>query len=169
MSCKEWYEFVLQSEIAELGPDGAPRLVACRVELQLPQHDWSRSWGLARLNGLSSSSISFLWKLLHQLLPTRERQSRILRGDNSAVCQVCDSGEVDNILHAFAKCSRSKVVFDWMKTGLDKFAEDLTAEKILLLDIKLSTNLPFNELPLVWFIAEVLGSIWETRAAGKLC
>ena len=26
-----------------------------------------------------------------------------------------------------------------------------------------------NELPIIWFIAEVLRNLWETRAAGKPC
>ena len=105
--------------------------------------------------------------MLHQLLPTKERQKRILKEVNSSACQVCNSGETDSISHALATCTRSREIFDWMKAGLDKFAEDLTVEKILLLDIHLSTNLPFNELPLVWFIAEVLGALWVLELQGK--
>ena len=56
-----------------------------------------------------------------------------------------------------------------MKAGLEKFTTGLTMEKILVLDISVSEPLPFNELPLIWFIAEVLKNLWETRSSGKPC
>lgn len=169
MSCKDWYKFALQIELEELGPDGSMQLVPCRAELLTPQNNWEHSWTLARLKGLSSHQLTFLWKLLHQLLPTRERQSRILREVNSSVCQVCNTGEIDSLSHALATCPGSREIFNWMKLGLNKFITNLTVEQILLLDINISQPVPFNELPFVWFIAEVLGNLWESRYAGKRC
>ena len=64
---------------------------------------------------------------------------------------------------------RSRDTFEWLKTGLERFSAGLTAEKILKLDLSPSVPLPFNELPLVWFTAEVLRNLWELRSAGKPC
>ena len=167
MTCKEWYSFILQSELEETGPNGENRLIPCRVELKLELHDWSQSWRLARLKGLSSQCLSFLWKLLHELLPTKERQNRILRNGNGANCAIC--GETDNIIHALATCRKSSPVFNWVKHGLDLFCSDLTTEKILLLDIKINTPLPHNELPVIWFLSTALSKLWEQREAGRRC
>ena len=56
-----------------------------------------------------------------------------------------------------------------MMTGLQKFTNNLTAEKVLLLDFTLSEALPHGELPLVWFTAEVLWRIWRCRRDGRIC
>ena len=118
MTSKEWYQFLLNQELNELTLDGNYALKPCRVELQQSQHDWSHSWSLSRLKGLSSSSMSFLWKCLHQILPTKERQSRILRDVNNSICTVCNAGEVDSLEHALTSCGRSRDTFEWLKTGL---------------------------------------------------
>ena len=88
---------------------------------------------------------------------------------SSSVCQVCDSGETDSLQHALAYCSASSLVFNWMLAGLGKFSENLTAEKVLLLDFTPREPLPHQELPLVWFTAEVLQRIWKCRKDGKVC
>ena len=169
MTSKEWYNFILRSELEEVGPDGEYKLVPCRVELQAPAHDWTRSWSMARMKGLTSSSMTFLWKLLHQLLPTRERQNRILQDGTGSNCQTCRTGELDTLAHALALCNGSNHIFQWLKTGIERFSSETTVEKVLKLDITITQPLPFNELPIIWFISEVLRNLWETRAAGKPC
>ena len=48
----------------------------CKAELRSPGTDWELSWSLSRLKGLGSEATSFLWKLLHCILPAEERLSR---------------------------------------------------------------------------------------------
>ena len=148
--------------------EGGRSLIPCRVEIQCPQNDWSKSWSLERLKGLSSASMSFLWKLLHQLLPTRERQHRILRDGDGALCGVCNNGEIDSLEHALASCADSRETFEWLKQGLRKFSPDISTDQILKLDIS-RPNQQDNEMPLIWFTAEVLKQVWEVRASGKPC
>ena len=88
LKCKEWYTFLLNYELFESSPDGKLDLVPYRVQLQQPQ-----------------------WKLLHQLLPTKERQTRILRGGNDSLCTSCDMGEVDNLLDTLTACPNSRETF----------------------------------------------------------
>ena len=90
-----------------------------------------------------------------------------LRNGNGANCAIC--GETDNIIHALATCRKSSPVFNWVKHGLDLFCSDLTTEKILLLDIKINTPLPHNELPVIWFLSTALSKLWEQREAGRRC
>ena len=166
MLTKNWYDFILSSLLYEPGTE---TLIPCRVEIRNPLNDWSKSWSLARLKGLSSDSSSFLWQLLHQLLPVRERLERILPNVNSSTCQACDTGAVDSLSHALATCPTSSEVFNWMLDGLKEFSTDLTREKVLLLDFTVSGNLPHEELPLVWFTAEVLQRLWRRRRDGRAC
>ena len=164
MATKEWYNFILSSVIYEPDMDN---LIPCRVELRSPLNDWMKTWSLARMKGLSSESCSFLWQLIHQLLPVRERLEKILPTVDSPSCQDC--GAIDTHLHALLICPSSSPVSNWMMTGLQKFTNNLTAEKVLLLDFTLSEALPHGELPLVWFTAEVLRRLWRCRRDGRIC
>ena len=166
MKTKDWYQFILSSILHEPDTD---TLIPCRVELRFPQNDWMKTWALARLRGLSSVSCSFLWQLIHQLLPVRERLERILPTVDSATCQVCDTGERDSLLHALVLCPNSSAISNWLMSGLRRYTMDLTAEKMLLLDFAPRDVLPHEELPLVWFTAEVLQRLWKRRRDGRAC
>ena len=139
----------------------------CRVELLHPGNDWQTTWELARLRGLSSESLTFLWLMLHGLLPTRDRLFRILPTVSDPNCREC--GEPDSIRHALAECQSTRPVFVWMKDGLGKFDSGITEEKVLLLDMEPDNLLPFGHLPLVWYTAEVLRRVWRRRRDGKQC
>ena len=164
MKTKDWYSFILRPIIYDLASDS---LIQCKAELANPLNDWPTSWRLARLNGLSSESSTFLWQLLHQILPTRDRLHKILPTVQSATCISCDLDQIGNIRHSLVICSASRDAFNWMMTGLKKFSIDLTIEKVLLLDIQPRSHLPFNNLPLLWFTAEVLRRIWNNCRDGK--
>ena len=75
----------------------------------------------------------------------------------------------DSLPHALTYCSASSPVFNWMMAGLRNFSRELTLEKILVLDFAITEPLPHQELPLVWFTAEVLKRIWKCRQDGKPC
>ena len=164
MTGKAWYQFILESVIGE-----EDNLTPYRVELKHPLHDWSRSWSLSRMEGLSSSSMTFLFRMLHQILPCRERIARIFSKIENSNCRICLSGESDSLLHSLALCSGSRDSFNWMLSGLNKFCDNLTPQNLLLLDIKQSTPLPFNQLPLIWFSAEVMSRIFSYRREEKKC
>ena len=142
MSSKEWYEFILSSLLRDPGEEG---LVPCRVELLHPGNDWQTTWELARLRGLSSESLTFLWLMLHGLLPTRDRLFRILPTVSDPNCREC--GEPDSIKHALTECQSTRPVFVRMRDGLRKVNSNLTEEKILLLDME-----PNNLLTYLYFI-----------------
>ena len=58
---------------------------------------------------------------------------------------------------------------NWIKNGLDLYCNEITTEKIILLDIKIKTPLPHNELPVIWFLSTALCKLWEQREAGRRC
>ena len=165
MTGKEWYSFVLSSVIEE--EEG--ELIPCKAELMYPLHDWSRTWSLARLSGLSSNSMTFLFQMLHQILPCRERLARILPRVENNICRVCNAGESDSQLHSLSACDGSRETFNWMLAGLNKVCENVTPPRVLLLDFSPSVPLPFHDLPVVWFCAEVLRRIFAYRREEKRC
>ena len=124
---KDWYQLILKSLLEE--EEG--QLVPCCVELIHRLHDWTRSWALARLKGLSSETMTFLFRVLHQILPCRERLERIFPRIETCVCRVCDTGEKDSLLHSLALCPGTRKSFE---------SGSVTTEKILLLDISASAS-----------------------------
>ena len=164
MTGKDWYHFILASVIGH-----EEELTPCRVEILHPLHDWTNTWALARLSGLSSLSMTFLFQLLHQILPCRERLARILPRVENNNCRVCETGGNDSLVHSLVECAGSRECFNWMMAGLNKFCDNLTPEKLLLLDVKLAAPLPHNELPLIWFSSEVMRRMFAYRKEEKKC
>ena len=83
MSEKSLYKHLLEMNVAHSGKPGSRELVPCRVKRLNPFVDWMA----ASLPGLTTKISSFLWKILHDILPTGERMNRMnLPGVPSAVC-----------------------------------------------------------------------------------
>ena len=57
---------------------GNRKLKPLRTELASPQTQWDRVWPLSRQYMLGPHICSFLFKFLHQILPTADRVARIL-------------------------------------------------------------------------------------------
>ena len=76
MTEKQWYQFLLESKVILVDTDESNQLIPCRAEMRNPEFDWESSWQRARLSGFESEVMSFLFKVLHDLLPTKERIAR---------------------------------------------------------------------------------------------
>ena len=121
MTVKAWYKHLLEVNITHSGEPGSRELVPCRVERLNPSMDWKKSWMAASLPGLTSNKSSFLWKMLHDILPTRERMHRMsLPGVPSAICTLCFDNKEDNSEHALLTCSYIKVGADNLLLALQQ-------------------------------------------------
>jgi hypothetical protein len=82
--------------------NGNMEYIKSRDELASPGTDWESSWRRlrARLKGLGSEATSFLWKLLHRLIPTEQRLSRILP-NSSEMCKYWPTPTVGDLEHCF--------------------------------------------------------------------
>ena len=79
MTTKQWYSVLLEDRVL-MNPAtevSAASLIPVRIETIHPDTDWTAVWKLARMKGLGSELISFQLKMLHRLLPTRERVARL--------------------------------------------------------------------------------------------
>ena len=80
MSMKEWYRFLLETKMTKrevIEGDNMLELVPCKVEEKNPEVQWPMVYRCIRLKGISPDSKSFLFKLVHMLLPSRERLNHL--------------------------------------------------------------------------------------------
>ena len=75
MSTKQWYTALLEDRV--LMSQALPTLIPARVETLHPSADWKKIWRLTRTVGLGGDLTGFIFKLVHCLLPTLERISRL--------------------------------------------------------------------------------------------
>ena len=142
---------------------GVQTLLPLRVELASPSNQWDQTWSMARQHMLGPSLTSFLFKLLHQILPTSARVSRILP-NQSPNCSQCTGTEVDTLKHAFFTCQASQEAGAVLLNGLKKIIPGLTPDKILTLNFEPSEEQNFA---ITWCIAQFLFSLWQLRVAKK--
>ena len=147
----------------ETNEDGLRKYIKCRAELQHPQNDWEKSWRLARLKGLESDQISLLWRLLHNLLPTQSRISRILQQQDTS-CRLCQH-HTDDLLHLFS-CTSSNPVCQVLLRTLRTLQPNISPQQILLLSLNLE---PTMELPVVWLVSSTLLYVWTQKTTKKQC
>ena len=158
ISSGQIYKKLVESHITmSTDLDGIRKYIPCRSERKNPQLDWENTWRLASLRGLDSENQSFLWRLLHDILPTQERLHRMnFRSAVSPHCIQCTEPVpvTDSVSHALLSCSQNREVSEWLISCLQQYCPALTHEQVVLLDFgTLSSNL---EQPLVWLVAEVL-------------
>ena len=103
MTEKQWYQFLLESKVIMVDNEESNQLTPCRAEMKNPELDWESTWPRARLPGLGSEIMSFLFKVVHDLLPTQERIARTSAGV-SGDCKFCVPDVKEDLLHALVRC-----------------------------------------------------------------
>jgi exonuclease III len=164
---KQIYRFLIEEELmTEEAAGGGPRaLLPLRVELSSPGTDWPRSWRLARQRGLGPQLSSFLYKLLHQILPTGERVARILPAASPA-CTRCeaDPPALETLYHSLFACPANHGVTASLVAGLRHYMPLVTPLHILTLDFQVAESM---ELPVTWVTATFLSSLWTLRTEAR--
>ena len=144
---------------------GVLKLIPLRVETGQPANNWEMVWEMARQSKLEPALATFLFKLLHQILPTAERVSRILP-NQSPLCTrcKCNPQAVETLEHAMFECSENNGVSTVLLNGLKTILPDLTPNKVLSLNFLPPEDLNFF---FVWSIAYFLSSMWQLRTDKK--
>ena len=95
MTVKEWYLLLLEQNVTkrDVDQEGRMELTPCRVEEKFPEVCWAESYRISRLTGLSPEIKSFLFKLIHELLPSKERIHHLSQ-TSSPLCW-CNSGALE--------------------------------------------------------------------------
>ena len=121
------------------------------------------SWRAVCVPGLSPVMRSFLWRMLHDILPTQERLHRMnMPNAPSPLCLSCSEGEIDSLEHALLKCSTIKSGAEFLLEALKSEIPDMTLERIKYLDFQ-SEDL----LAPTYLTAATLLQIWSSRSSAR--
>ena len=162
MSEKQWYQYLLEEEVTMAETEHGRELIPCRAENKGPEIDWETGWLRARLPGLGHVLVSFLFKVMHDLLPTQERVSRT-NPAVTATCKLCESESVENLNHALVTCPANQGVGVAVLAALPTEV-GVDGHPALSLQLPVADQL---ELPVVWFLSVAWSSIWEQRCTGN--
>ena len=162
---KTIYNFLMDDllKVEETEVGGQRPLIPLRVELGDQEVNWPRSWQLARLPALGPQLSSFLFKMLHQLLPTGERVAKILPA-SSPLCTQCGDNVVETLLHALFACSANLGLPQKLLACLKEYDPSLTPEKVLTLHLEVDIHF---QMPIIWILATFLLSLWSARSDKK--
>ena len=163
ITVKQWYQLLLEGGVTHTNedPDTPPVLISTRMEERFPEVDFQNSYRLSRLFGLSPEQKSFLFTMMQNLLPTRERLARLGKTATPS-CLYCTE-QVDTIHHLLT-CPYSSEVAAPLFCCLADHVDILPPEDITKLNFKTSEAI---EMPLVWILTNSLMHIWEERQLGK--
>ena len=170
LSTKQWYRLLLERVVLNSpATDNEPeRLLPVRCESLQPDSNWSYAWHLTKTPGLPSNTSSFLFKLLHLLLPTQDRVHRIgVEGNsNRGQCLSCKT-DSDSIQHSFFSCSKTSeaglAALGWARAVVP----ELTQEQAVRLDVGVTVLGREEELVLTTILGISLQFIWEARIKKK--
>ena len=166
MTTKQWYRLLLEDRILmNTGADGTSQdLLPVRVELLHPGLDWPTIWTLPRTKGLSSEQTAFLFKLLHQLLPTQDRINRIT--NDPGLCKICHAATED-LNHALYSCPSNNGAADMLLSFAHVTVPGLSHQAMLRLDFGQELD-ETDQLATLNILATGLMYIWQARSDKKV-
>ena len=168
-SFRSIYKYLVKRVLnEEIDSEGVRKLLPLKCELAFPGTDWPQTWRLARLKGLGPELTTFLLKMVWGILPSRARVAKILP-KSSPDCQLCNHTGArisETLEHALFSCEGNREIPGLLLTLLLSYDPEVTATKLLTLDIALDSPM---ELPLLWIVGSLLSSIWIQRQEGKVC
>ena len=136
MTTADWYRVLVEQEVTMVELPNSPReYIRSRAELASVNTDWDTSWKRARMKGLGSEATSFLWKLLHRLLPCEERLSRMLP-NTSSNCKLCPVQVNADLPHCLLQCISTSEIGNMMLSMVRLHDPAVTMNKLLRLEFQ---------------------------------
>ena len=141
ITVKQWYKILLEKGVTHNtdDQDSPPITISSKLEVLYPEKDFVHSYHMSRKFGLSPEQKSFLFKMLQNLLPTKER------------------------LH-FIVCPNSTEVTNPLLTCLSSQDDNVTPQDVVYLNILTPESWQF---PAAWLIATCLSLAWENSTRKK--
>ena len=163
ISLKQWYRILLEKGLTHNTEeiDAAPLLIPSRLEESCPDRDFANTYHMCRVFGLTPEQKSFLFRMLQNLLPTKERLHRLGKMPTPA-CRLCNHPE-DTLEH-FISCPYSIEVTRPLLACLSAQAGNLTPRDLVQLNVPTSESW---RLPAAWLISSCLSLTWENRLKGS--
>ena len=134
-----------------------------KFEEREPENDWSKSFFLARVKGLSPAVKSFNFKLVHRILPTKERLSQLLP-NTSPNCCLCKDQQPESLQHAFFRCQSNREAAQYLLHLTQVYDHSISEDKVLKINI---SSDQIYELPTTLVLYTGLELIWRKRQEKK--
>ena len=167
MTSGMWYRVLVEKNVTHEALGNTSRHIPCRAERNHPAVDWDRTWRLASTPGLSSDHLTFLWRMLHNLLPCQARLFRMrMPNITTDTCAHCNQNETGNINHSLLHCNYNDGAGQYLLEKLSSMVPNLHPDQVTLLDLDLAED---DRLPAVFLIAAVLSEVWLLRKDKKPC
>ena len=164
MTVKQWYRHLLEKNMTmtEIDEEGRMSKIPCRIEERDPETDWSHSYRLSRIKGLSLDMKSFWFKQIHQLHTTKLRVHQVIPM-NSSLCW-CESGEDESYLHCFFACQKNSEAGNEILRLTRVYDYNLTPEQAIRLQVHADD---VYERTAVVILSVGLEYIWKNRLQKK--
>ena len=169
MTSGMWYKVLLERHVTHEINDGGFRFeIRTKAEMNNQAPSWEMSWSLHKISGLDSEDSSFLFCLLHNLLPTQERLHRVLGSNTvaSPTCILCTQNVVCDQIHALILCPFNNNITSWVIRSLRNLLPNLKPPQLLSLDLGIASS-DENALPATWFAGKSLHIVWQARVKKK--
>jgi hypothetical protein len=167
MTAGMWYRWLMEDNITHQLTISGTVPIQCKIEVKHPHADWERAWSLAITPGVSSKQLTFLWKMVRDLLPSQARLFRLkMPYINSEICSLCDLNMVGNLTHSLLLCPYNNGAGQFLLDKLNQHIPNILPQQVVLLDLDVCDDL---KLPFVFLIASILSDIWESRKDKKPC
>ena len=165
MTVKQWYTYLLEIKVTmeKIDDEGRMKSKLCKVEEREPDNNWQNSFYLARLKGLSPQVKSFNFKLLHQILPLKERLSQILPA-TSPICPLCRTQEPETVMHALFNCEKNREAAQYILQLTRVYDSTINMDKITRLQVNTEV---LYELPTLLVVCTSFELIWRNRQMKK--
>ena len=160
MTTGQWVRILTEDGLTMEMEGDQHQYIPCRAELKFPSNNWTVSWTMCRLNGLGSDLASFNFKLLHDLLITRQRLHQITPAA-TALCSHCDAQAEEDLQHALVDCGYNNGAGQTLLNIVHTSLPDMTTASLLRLELT-SVEIE-DELSTVTFISAFLKEIWDKR------
>ena len=164
LSVKQWYHHLLELNVIKTGmdEDRVSELIPCRIEVKNPNVSWLNSYSTSRMKGLSPDNKSFLFKLIHELLPSKERLHSLGQSPSS-LCW-CNSGESESYQHLFFHCEKNVLAGQALFRCVRAYDSCISEQKCLRLELE--SDDPFR-LASVCVLSAGFELIWNNRKQRK--
>ena len=167
MTSGMWYRVLVENMVTHQAHGNSNDYIPCRAERNHPTVDWERTWSLAVTPGLSSEHLTFLWRMLHNLLPCQDRLFRMrLPNITSDICTHCNQNEVGNLHHSLLQCSFNDGAGQYLMEKLSTLIPNLHPIQVTTLSFDVAED---DKLPAVHLISAVLSEVWLCRKEKRPC
>ena len=153
MSSGMWYRVLLENHVTHQLADTTRSLLPCKAEIKNPEVDWEIVWNLAVTPGLPSQLLTFIWLMIHDLLPSQVRLFRLrMPNVHSNICTLCTLNSVGDLVHSLLLCPYNDGAGQFLHEKLHFSIPNLLPQQVVLLDLDVDDD---QQLPLVYLTASV--------------